>query len=64
MAAAAYDAYRTSLSILRYIEKSYDTDDAKLFLKKRNGAVIRVPWRSAWSLTGCIRIKAIWSRPS
>ena len=38
---AAYDAYRTSLSILRYIEKSYDTDDSKLFLKKKNGAVIR-----------------------
>jgi len=37
--AAAYDAYRASMSILRYIEKSYDTDDAKLFLKKRNGAV-------------------------
>ncbi|HEV3411001.1 MAG TPA: CHAT domain-containing tetratricopeptide repeat protein [Puia sp.] len=36
---AAYDAYRASLTILRYIEKSYDTDDAKLFLKKRNGAV-------------------------
>jgi CHAT domain-containing protein len=36
---AAYDAYRASLSILHYIEKSYDTDDAKLFLKKRNGAV-------------------------
>jgi CHAT domain-containing protein len=36
---AAYDAYRASLSILRYIEKSYDTDDAKLFLKKRNTAV-------------------------
>jgi CHAT domain-containing protein len=36
---AAYDAYRASLSILRYIEKSYDTDDAKLFLKKRNAAV-------------------------
>ncbi len=36
---AAYDAYRATLSILRYIEKSYDTDDAKLFLKKRNGAV-------------------------
>ena len=36
---AAYDAYRATLSLLRYIEKSYDTDDAKLFLKKRNGAV-------------------------
>ncbi len=38
---AAYEAYRTSLSILRYIEKSYDTDDSKLFLKKKNGAVLR-----------------------
>ena len=38
---AAYDAYRASLSILRHIEKSYDTDDAKLFLKKRNGAVYK-----------------------
>jgi CHAT domain-containing protein len=36
---AAYDAYRATLAILRYIEKSYDTDDAKLFLKKRNEAV-------------------------
>jgi CHAT domain-containing protein len=34
--AASYEAYQASLSLLRYIEKSYDTDDAKLFLKKRN----------------------------
>lgn len=37
--AAAYEAYKTTLSILRYIEKSYDTDDAKLFLKKKNSEV-------------------------
>ncbi|HXD77211.1 MAG TPA: CHAT domain-containing tetratricopeptide repeat protein [Puia sp.] len=36
---AAFDAYRASLAILRYIERSYDTDDAKLFLKKRTSAV-------------------------
>jgi len=36
---AACEAYKASLSILRYIEKSYDTDDAKLFLKKKNSAV-------------------------
>jgi CHAT domain-containing protein len=36
---AAFEAYKASLSILRYIEKSYDTDDAKLFLKKKNSAV-------------------------
>ena len=37
--AASYEAYKTTLSILRYIEKSYDTDDAKIFLKKKNGEV-------------------------
>jgi CHAT domain-containing protein len=36
---AAYEAYKTSLSILHYIEKSYDTDDAKLFLKKKSAEV-------------------------
>lgn len=36
---AAYEAYKASLSILRYIEKSYDTDDAKLFLKKKTNTV-------------------------
>ena len=36
---ASYEAYKTTLSILRYIEKSYDTDDAKIFLKKKNAEV-------------------------
>jgi CHAT domain-containing protein len=36
---AAYAAYKTTLSILRYIEKNFDTDDAKLFLKKRNSMI-------------------------
>ncbi|HVW59147.1 MAG TPA: CHAT domain-containing tetratricopeptide repeat protein [Puia sp.] len=34
---AAYDTYQSALSLLRFIEKSYDTDDAKLFLKKKSG---------------------------
>jgi CHAT domain-containing protein len=33
---ASYQAYTAALSLLRYIEKSYDTDDAKLFLKKKS----------------------------
>jgi CHAT domain-containing protein/Tfp pilus assembly protein PilF len=37
----AYEAYRTALAILRYIEKSYDTDDAKLFLKKKSGEIYK-----------------------
>jgi CHAT domain-containing protein/Tfp pilus assembly protein PilF len=34
---ASYEAYKAALALLRTIEKSYDTDDAKLFLKKRSG---------------------------
>ena len=36
---ASYQAYTAALSLLRYIEKSYDTDDAKLFLKKKSAGV-------------------------
>ncbi|HVU58893.1 MAG TPA: CHAT domain-containing tetratricopeptide repeat protein [Puia sp.] len=34
---ASFEAYQTALSLLRYIEKSYDTDDAKIFLKRKSG---------------------------
>jgi CHAT domain-containing protein/Tfp pilus assembly protein PilF len=34
---ASYDAFNAALALLRTIEKSYDTDDAKIFLKKRSG---------------------------
>jgi len=47
---AAYAAYKSSLSILRYIEKSFDTDDAKLFLKKRNSTV------SQGALSVCLQL--------
>ncbi|HUP12620.1 MAG TPA: hypothetical protein VM187_10420, partial [Niastella sp.] len=36
---AALDTYNSAISLLRYIEKSYDTDDAKLFLKNNNQQV-------------------------
>jgi CHAT domain-containing protein len=48
--AAAYAAYKTTLSILRYIEKNFDTDDAKLFLKKRNSTV------SQGALSVCLQL--------
>ena len=35
----AFKAYQHTISLLRYIEKSYDTDDAKIFLKKNSGQV-------------------------
>ena len=34
---ASFQAYQAALSLLRYIEKSYDTDDAKIFLKRKSG---------------------------
>ena len=33
---AALDAYSSAIILFRYIEKTYTTDDAKLFLKKNN----------------------------
>ncbi len=36
---ASWKAYTAALSLLRNIEKSYDTDDAKLFLKKKSAGV-------------------------
>ncbi len=47
---AAYAAYKTALSMLRYIEKNFDTDDAKLFLKKRNSTV------SQGALSVCLQL--------
>lgn len=34
---ASFAAYQAALSLLRTIEKSYDTDDAKIFLKRKSG---------------------------
>jgi tetratricopeptide (TPR) repeat protein len=36
---AARDSYNSAIALLRYIEKSYDTDDAKLFLKNNSQQV-------------------------
>jgi CHAT domain-containing protein/Tfp pilus assembly protein PilF len=36
---ASFAAYTVALSLLRHIEKSYATDEAKLFLKKKSGPV-------------------------
>lgn len=36
---AALATYTSAITLLRYIEKSYDTDDAKLFLKNNNQQV-------------------------
>lgn len=36
---ASLDTYQSAVSLLRYIEKSYDTDDARILLKKNNAAL-------------------------
>ena len=36
---AAYDTYQSTLSLLAYIEKSYEMDDAKILLKQNSGSV-------------------------
>lgn len=38
---AAYHTYQQTIALLRYIEKSYDTDDARIFLKNNSQAVYR-----------------------
>jgi CHAT domain-containing protein len=47
---ASYATYSAALSLLRYIEKSYATDEAKLFLKKESGPVY------AEALSVCLRL--------
>lgn len=49
---ASFDAYQSALSLLRFIEKSYDTDDAKLFLKKRSGQAYEGALSACLELSG------------
>lgn len=51
---ACYAAYTAALSLLRYIEKSYATDDSKLFLKKQSGPV------HAAALAVCLRLDSLY----
>ena len=47
---ASYATYIAALSLLRYIERSYATDEAKLFLKKKSGMVY------AEALSACLEL--------
>ncbi|HWB91566.1 MAG TPA: CHAT domain-containing tetratricopeptide repeat protein [Puia sp.] len=51
---ACYSAYTAALSLLRYIEKSYATDESKLFLKKQSGPV------HAAALAVCLRLDSLY----
>lgn len=50
---ASYATYTAALSLLRYIEKSYATDEAKLFLKKKSGPV------HAEALSVCLQLSRL-----
>jgi CHAT domain-containing protein len=55
---ASYEAYKAALSILRYIEKNYDTDDAKIFLKQRNSEAYQ------GALSVCLELARMHSGPA
>jgi len=50
---AAHATYESAISLLRYIEKSYDTDDAKLFLKNNS----QQAFQQAFSV--CLQLHAL-----
>jgi CHAT domain-containing protein len=50
----AYDAYQSTISLLSYIEKSYEMDDAKILLKQKSGEVFM------GALTVCLRLNRIF----
>ena len=50
---AALGTYLSAIALLRYIEKSYDTDESKLFLKKNNGQVYQN------AVTACMQLHSL-----
>ncbi|WP_242673181.1 CHAT domain-containing protein [Niastella yeongjuensis] len=49
----ALDTYNSAIALLRFIEKSYDTDEAKLFLKNNNQQVYQN------AVTVCLQLHAL-----
>lgn len=50
---ASLQAYTSAIALLRYIERSYDTDEAKLFLKNNNQQVYQQ------AVTVCLQLHAL-----
>jgi len=51
---SAYDAYASAISLLSYIERSYETDDAKLLLKQNSGQLYMD------ALTVCLKLDLLY----
>jgi CHAT domain-containing protein/Tfp pilus assembly protein PilF len=48
---AAFDAYKSTLSLLMYIERSYEMDDAKILLKQKSAVVYQEAVQVALTLS-------------
>jgi CHAT domain-containing protein len=53
---SAYDAYAAAISLLSYIERSYETDDAKLLLKHNSGQLYMD------ALTVCLKLDLLYPK--
>jgi CHAT domain-containing protein len=53
---SAFDTYQSTISLLSYIEKSYETDDAKIFLKEKMGTVY------TQALNVCLKLDKLFPR--
>jgi CHAT domain-containing protein len=53
---AAYDTYQSTISFLSYIERSYETDDAKILLKQKSSEVYTN------ALTVCLELNKLFPK--
>lgn len=53
---AAYDTYQATISLLSYIERSYEMDDAKILLKRKSGDVY------SNALTVCLKLNRLYPK--
>jgi CHAT domain-containing protein len=51
---AAYDTYQSTISLLSYIERSYEMDDAKILLKQKSGGIY------AHALEVCLQLDKLY----
>ena len=52
---AAYETYQSAISLLSYIERSYEMDDAKILLKQKSGVIY------TRALEVCLRLDKLYS---
>jgi CHAT domain-containing protein/tetratricopeptide (TPR) repeat protein len=52
---AAYETYQSTISLLSYIERSYEMDDAKILLKQKSGVIY------TRALQVCLRLDNLYS---